>query len=164
MGQQLEGIEFSLATVTAATDLATMLHPTTGSVCPYTFTIDANSDIFDVTGQGDTAKRQRSGLGQWTARAQAWFPRATKLLGNNGDITWSDATDIKWIQGYSLNVETDQVHDISSQDQANKNFKYFRPSKLVKFGGDIDAMYDSATAAIIPVNASTATVALCDVV
>lgn len=155
MGYQLEGVEFNLATVTAATDLAAMLHPSTGSVSPYTFTINAEAPEIDITSQGSTAKDWRTGLGTWSATAQAYFPRATKLLGNNGDITWSDSTDIKWINGYTLNVEA-AVLDITSQDQANKNFQYFRPSKLVGFSGDIDAFYDSAAVANLPLNTSTA--------
>lgn len=155
MGYQLEGIEFALSTVTAATDLADMLHPTTGSVSPYSWTINAEAPEIDITGQGSTAKDFRTGLGTWSATGQAYFPRATKHLGNNGDITWSDSTDIKWINGYNLNIES-QVLDIDSQDQADKNFQYKRPSKLVSFSGDIDAFYDSAAVAILPKNTSTA--------
>lgn len=155
MGYQLEGVEFTLATITAATDLATMLHPSTGSVNPYSWTINAESPEIDITGQGSTAKDFRAGLGSWSATGQAYFPLATKHLGNNGDVTWSDSTAIAWISGYNLNVES-QVLDITSQDQTDKNFQYFRPSKLVSFSGDIDAFYDSAAVAYIPKNTSTA--------
>lgn len=155
MGYQLEGVEFTLATVTTGTDLETMLHPSTGSVSPYSWTINAEAPEIDITGQGSTAKDFRTGLGSWSATGQAYFPRATKHLGNNGDITWSDATAIAWINGYNLNVES-EVLDITSQDQTNKNFKYFRPSKLVGFSGDIDAFYDSAATLILPTNTSTA--------
>lgn len=155
MGYQLEGVEFNLATVTAATDLAAMLHPSTGSVSPYSFTLNVETPELDITGQGSTAKDWRTGLGTWNATAQAYFPRATKLLGNTGDITWSDSTDIKWINAYNLNVEA-AVLDITSQDQTSPHFKYFRPSKLVGFSGDIDAFYDSGAVATLPLTTSTA--------
>lgn len=155
MGYQLEGIEFTIATITAATDLATMIHPSTGSIIPNGITISANSDILDITAQGSTAKENRAGLGSWTATVPFYVPRTTKLLGNNGDLTYGDSTYDKWISEYELTVEA-AVLDITSQDQVDKNFRYFRPSKLVGFSGSVSAFADSATVASIPLNSSTA--------
>lgn len=152
MGYQLEGIQTTITSVTAATDLATMLHPSTGSLVPNNITIDIDEEVLDITAQGDTFGNYRPGLRSWRATIDALYPKAAPTIGANGLVTWSDSLYTYGIKGWTLDVST-QVYDITNQnttDPITKTWKMFRPSAKVEASGTFEAMADSATAAGLP--------------
>jgi hypothetical protein len=149
MGYQLEGIQTTITSVTAATDLATMLHPSTGSLVPNNITIDVDEDVLDITAQGDTFGNYRPGLRSWRATIDCLYPKAAPTIGVNGLVTWSDTLYSYGIRSWTLDITT-PVYDISNFSQSDKTWKLFRPSAKVEASGTFEAMADSATAAGLP--------------
>lgn len=149
MGYQLEGIQTTITSVTAGTDLATLLDPSTGSLVPNNITIDIDEDVLDATAQGDTFGVFRPGLRGWRATIDCLYPKAAPTIGVNGLVSWSDSTYAYGIKGYTLDI-TNAVYDISSEQQTDKTWKYFRPSLKTQASGTFECMADSATGASPP--------------
>lgn len=156
-GYPLEGIEGTITSITAATDLATILHPTTGAIVPHTITINEQVDALDITSQGDSGKIFRAGLTSGTAQIVANYPFVQRQIGATGLITLA-GTQLALVRSWDLTVSTN-VRDISSTTQADLTSKYFAPSRSVTWNANAECMVESGTA-VRSLTKCTPTVAL----
>lgn len=165
MGYPLEGIQAQITSVTALTDLSTMLDPSTGAIGANSVTINVSAPQLNTTAQGNTSLARKPGLKTWSATVQALYTRATKYLGNKSNVSLSAGT-LYWVKGYQLSIATAGVLDISNTTQADDDWAYFMPSRLVGATGTIDCLSESSAGPIEPLDpdgaAPTATFAFRD--
>ena len=142
-GYPLGGIEGTVTSITASSDLATILHPTTGAIIPHTITINESVPALDVTAQADTAAVNRAGLSSGTAQIVAHYPFVQRQIGATGLITLA-GTALAMVRSWDLTV-TAGVRNISSTSQADLTSEYFCPSKKVSWSANAECLVESGT-------------------
>jgi len=143
-GYPLEGIEGTVTSITASSDLATILHPTTGSIVPHTIGVSESAPALNITSQGDSGMQVRAGLSSGTLQIVGHYPFVQRQIGATGVITLGGTT-LALVRSWDLTV-TSNVRNISNQDQADKTCEYFCPSKTVAWTGNAEVLVESGTA------------------
>lgn len=144
-GYPLEGIEGSITAITALSDLATILHPTTGAIIPHTITINESVPALNITASGDTTgARVRAGLTSGTAQIVAHYPFVQRQIGATGLVTIG-GTQLAMMRSWDLTVVSN-VRNISNTDQADLTAEYFCPSKTVGWSANAECLVESGTA------------------
>lgn len=152
MGYPLEAIQATITSVTSATDLASMLDPSTGALKPNSVEITASAGVLNTTGQGDTAVKQINGLREWGVTVRALYPRASPIIGATSLVTFSAGQAYK-VYSWGLNVQASTL-EISNMGQTDATWKYFMPSRLVKASCSVEMRMESSTAATLPTSTS----------
>ncbi len=143
-GYPLEGIEGTVTSITAASDLVTILHPTTGAIIPHTITINQSVPALNITSQGDTGGMvNRAGLSSGTAQIVGHYPFVQRQIGATGLITLAGST-LALVRSWDLTVVSN-VRNISNTDQSDKTCEYFCPSKTVSWSANAECLVESGT-------------------
>lgn len=144
-GFPIEGIQGTITSITGATDLSTILDPTTGAIIPHTITVNERADELDITSQGSTSGEFRNGLITWDAQIVANYPFVQRTIGATGLITLGGTT-LALVKSYDLTVESG-IRDITAQRATGSDVDYrvFASSKKVMWGGSAECMVESGT-------------------
>lgn len=144
-GYPLEGIEGTVTSITALSDLVTILHPTTGAIIPHTITLNQSVPALNITSQGDTGGMvNRAGLASATAQIVGHYPFVQRQIGATGLITLGGTT-LALVRSWDLTVVSN-VRNISNTDQSDKTCEYFCPSKTVSWSANAECLVESGTA------------------
>ncbi len=156
-GYPLEGIEGTVTSITALSDLVTILHPTTGAIIPHTITINQSVPALNITSQGDTGGMvNRAGLSSGTAQIVGHYPFVQRQIGATGLITLAGST-LALVRSWDLTVVSN-VRNITATGQADLTCEYFCPSKTVSWSANAECLVESGTVVRSLTSSSTALV------
>lgn len=153
MGYQTTGAEGTVVSLGSSNFYSTLL----SRITPANATVKVTNDDIDITGLDVEQAVYIPGLSSWTADISG-RAFATPRLGNVGTVVFSGGTPtgsgagVLHVQGYELNIETENVHDITELAALPANgplWRNFRPD-AIRVSGRITAFADSATALSIP--------------
>lgn len=144
----LEGAVANLYSIASTgTDLIAMLSTaastSTGAAVPYNIEIAVNSDTLNVTAQGASSKANRVGLRSWEATIRARYPQVQRKIGITGEVKLSTVAR-SFVRSWSLHVEAPAL-DITSMQQTDATWRYFRPSALISWSGSFESYVDANT-------------------
>jgi hypothetical protein len=145
MGYQLTGIDGVVTSWGSSGD--DCYHLIATGTTPRTITINTTADLMNITGQGDTSRKHRTGLRSWTGSISALFPKTSRKIGAEGIVTYASGY-VQHVDGWTLNLSWPAL-DITELGSA-PTWRSFRPGKIGTFTGSYTGRVDSATALALP--------------